>query len=124
MARIVQSPTIVQSAGKGKKLIEEYFGKVSTSQKDISIAVMTADEGWEEPGQIAQFNEYVYVISGTVFIRTKKSDFIVKPKQAILIDKGEWVQFSTPFKYGANYIAICTPAFQPKLVKRDGEGKK
>lgn len=120
MAKLIQTPAKIKS-GSRKKSIEEYFGKVSTAQKDISIAIMTAKEGWEEPGQIAKFAEYVYVISGKLFVKTKKSTYIVHEKHAIEIEKGEWVQFSSPFGEGAHYIAICIPAFQPSLIKRDND---
>lgn len=118
MAKLVQSPAQI-SSGSPKKIIEEFFGKINTEQKDVSIAVMTAKEGWEEPGQIAKFTEYVYIISGKLFVKTKKHDYIIHEKHAIEIEKGEWVQFSAPFNGGAHYIAICIPAFQEKLVKRD-----
>lgn len=120
MAKLIQDPGQIKS-NSPKKIIEEYFGNVNTKQKDISIAVMTAKEGWEEPGQIAKFTEYVYVISGRIFVKTKKNSYIVHEKHAIEIEKGEWVQFSAPFSGGAHYIAICIPAFQPSLVKRDKE---
>ena len=119
MATLIKDPAQIKNDSKGKKIIEEYIGKVNSNQKDISIAVMNASEGWEEPGQVAKFVEYIYVISGRLFVKTKKNDFVVKARETIVIEKGEWVQFSTPFKYGANYIAICTPAFQNSLVKRD-----
>lgn len=117
MATLIKDPA--QIKGVANKRIEEYFGNVATKQKDISIAVMTAKEGWEEDPQIAKFDEYIYVVSGRLYVRTKKDDFVINANEAILIKKGEWVQYSTPFKTGANYIAICVPAFQPSLVKRE-----
>lgn len=117
MATLIENPNEVPS-GSDKKEIWEYFGKVATEQEDISIAEMFANIGWQEPGQIAEFTEYIYVISGRILIETKNENFIVAAGRSIAINKGEWVRFSTPFS-GANYIAICIPAFQPTLVKRD-----
>lgn len=121
MAKVIKSPAQIKSV-KNKR-IEEYFGNVATSQKNISIALMTTEEGWEEEPQIAKFDEYIYVISGTLFVRTKGNDYIIRAKEAIEIKKGEWVQYSTPFTPGAVYMAICLPAFQPSLVKPSAKKK-
>jgi mannose-6-phosphate isomerase-like protein (cupin superfamily) len=119
MATLIDIPVMVRGCNPEEKKIEEYFGKVSTFQDDMSFAVMTAQEGWEEPAQIAQFIEYIYVIKGSLLIETKTNKYRVLSGQAILINKNEWVKFSTPFKFGANYIAICMPAFQENLIKRE-----
>lgn len=101
------------------KFIQEYFGKPSTNQEDISIAVMTALPFWKEPTQIAEFDEYIYMISGELIVNFQGKKIInMYANDAIKIPKGEKVQFSTGTN-PAHYIAICTPAFQEQLVKRD-----
>jgi mannose-6-phosphate isomerase-like protein (cupin superfamily) len=123
MAKLISNPSV--KIGKGSKgdskVIEEYFGKTRTNQDDVSIAVMTAKQFWEEPEQIAEFDEYVYVIRGTLLVKvsTNKKPFRVNQGTAIVVHKGEYVQFSTPYMEGASYIAICLPAYQEHLVKRD-----
>lgn len=121
MATVIKSPAQIKSVNN--KRIEEYFGYVATKQKNISIALMTTQEGWEEEPQVAKFDEYVYVISGTLFVRTKNDDYVIRAKEAIEIKKGEWVQYSTPFTPGATYMAICLPAFQSSLVKPSDKKK-
>lgn len=121
MATVIGIPSIKQAKGsKGElKLIEEYFGNSRTNQDDISIAVMTARKGWEEPEQIAEFDEYVYVMRGILQIKLGvDKPFNAKTGECVLINKGEKVKFSTPFE-GAKYIAICKPAYQEHLVKRN-----
>jgi quercetin dioxygenase-like cupin family protein len=119
MATLIKVPVTIPNVGTGKKLIEEFFGNVSTKQPNFSLAAMTAESGWEEPGQIAEFDEYVYVYKGIIFVKTLNDEYRVHRGQAILINKGEWVQFSNPYMFATQYVAICVPAFSPKLVKRD-----
>jgi hypothetical protein len=119
MAQIIKSPSIIKAAGNKEKKIEEFFGRVSSSTEEVSIARMTSPEGWVEPGQCPEFNEYTIVLKGKIKIKTKKGEFIVSEGQGILTEKGEWVQYSTPFEGGAEYIAVCLPAFSPDIVKRD-----
>ncbi len=119
MAQIIKSPTVVEAAGNKLKIIEEFFGKMSTKSDDISIARMKSPVGWEEPGQCPEFDEYTVVVRGNLQVETKKQTHFVQAGQAVLINKGEWVRYSTPFEGGAEYIAICIPAFSPDNVNRD-----
>jgi ethanolamine utilization protein EutQ (cupin superfamily) len=118
MAKLISIPSVIRGHGINEKIIEEYIGKVRTDQEDISIAFMTAQKGWKEPGQIAEFDEYVYVMRGSINVLLKDKEYRVADGQLIMVSKGEWVQFSTPYNI-ASYMAICIPAFQEHLVKRD-----
>ena len=119
MAIIIESPTIVKAAGNKPKEIREYFGRVNSSTDILSIAHMKSPGGWEEPGQTPEFDEYTVVLKGTLQVETKDAKLLVKAGQAILLNKGEWVRYSTPGKDGAEYIAVCLPAFSPDIVNRD-----
>jgi hypothetical protein len=121
MAKFIKSPSIIKAAGTEGKIIQEFFGHVNSSTSEVSIAKMKSPEGWLEPGQCPKFNEYTIVLSGKLKITTKSEEFIVCGGQGILTGKDEWVQYSTPFEGGAEYIAICLPAFSPELVCRDRE---
>jgi mannose-6-phosphate isomerase-like protein (cupin superfamily) len=116
---LIQSPSIIKSAGNKPKIIEEYVGRVNTQSNDISIARMKSPEGWIEPGQTPEFEEFTLVIRGTLKVSTKEGDKILTEGQAILLRGGEWVQYSSPEPGGAEYIAICLPAFSPETVHRD-----
>jgi mannose-6-phosphate isomerase-like protein (cupin superfamily) len=119
MSMLIQSPSIIKSAGNKPKIIEEYVGRVNTQSNDISIARMKSPEGWIEPGQTPEFEEFTLVIRGTLKVSTKEGDKILTEGQAILLRGGEWVQYSSPEPGGAEYIAICLPAFSPETVHRD-----
>jgi len=119
MAMIIKEPAIIKAAGTKEKIIREYFGNVNSKTEELSIACMTSPEGWEEPGQCPEFNEYTLVLKGSLKIRTRKEEYIIKEGEAILTEKKEWVQYSTPFPGGAEYVAICIPAFSPEKVHRD-----
>ena len=119
MAQIINTPSIINAAGNKKKIIKEFFGRVNSKTSEVSIAIMNSPEGWEEPGQCPDFNEYTVVLKGSLRIKTKKDEFIVSEGMGILTTKGEWVQYSSPFKGGAEYVAICIPAFSPDIVHRD-----
>ncbi len=119
MAQIIKDPTIIKAAGNKHKVIEEFFGKVSTKSENISIARMKSPVGWEEPGQTPDFDEYTVVVRGNLQVETKAETFFLQAGQAILTRKGEWVRYSTPFEGGAEYIAVCLPAFSPGQVNRD-----
>ncbi len=121
MPQFIQSPSIIKADGKGNKFIEEFFGRVNSGTSEVSIARMTSPEGWEEPGQCPEFNEYTLVLKGKLQLRTKEEVFLVSGGSGILVFAGEWVQFSTPFSGGAEYIAICLPAFSTGLVHRDND---
>lgn len=119
MIRLINKPSIIEAAGTEGKIIEEYFGRVNSNTEDVSIARMESPKGWEEPGQKPEFDEYTIVLTGTLKVKTKSEEYNVTAGQAILIGKNEWVQYSSPFEGGAEYIAICLPAFSPGTVHRD-----
>jgi ethanolamine utilization protein EutQ (cupin superfamily) len=119
MAIFIKSPSVIKAAGNKEKLIKEYFGNVNSNTSEISIAVMKSPEGWEEPGQTPEFNEYTVVLKGILKVRTTDEEIIVKEGEAVVTFKGEWVQYSTPMKGGAEYVAVCVPAFSPSIVNRD-----
>ena len=121
MAQFIKSPSIIKAAGNKEKIIKEFFGNVNSKTSEVSIAHMTSPEGWIETGQSPEFNEYTVVLKGKLKITTKNEEFIVEEGQGIMTGKDEWVRYSTPFKGGAEYIAVCLPAFAPGLVKRDNE---
>jgi len=119
MAQHIKLPSLIKAAGNKEKKIEEFFGRVNSDTSEVSIARMTSPEGWIEPGQCPKFNEYTLVLKGTLRIVTREEEFNVSDGQAILTSKDEWVQYSSPFAGGAEYVAICLPAFSMDLVKRD-----
>jgi len=119
MIQHIKSPSLIAAAGTGGKLIEEFFGRVNSDTSEVSIARMTSPQGWVEPGQRPEFNEYTLVLKGTLKIVTEKEEFLITAGQAVLTGKGEWVQYSSPFEGGAEYVAICLPAFSMDQVKRD-----
>ena len=119
MIQHIKSPSIIEASGSAGKIIEEFFGRVNSNTSEVSIARMTSPQGWIEPGQCPEFNEYTLVLKGTLKVATSEGEIIVSEGQAILTGKGEWVQYSSPFVGGAEYVAICLPAFGMDLVKRD-----
>ena len=119
MIKLIQSPKLVKAAGNIPKTINEFFGIVNSQTNEISIARMQSPAGWEEPGQTPEFDEYTVVLKGTLRVETRKDDFYVHQNQAIMVGKGEWVRYSSPGEEGAEYIAICIPAFSPEMVNRD-----
>jgi mannose-6-phosphate isomerase-like protein (cupin superfamily) len=119
MPKLIEGCTIIHAAGNKPKRIEEYVGRVNSQTEGVSVARMISPEGWIEPGQTPEFDEYTVVLKGTLHVITKKGDMEVKTGQAILVEKGEWVQYSSPEPGGAEYIAVCLPAFSPDTVHRD-----
>jgi mannose-6-phosphate isomerase-like protein (cupin superfamily) len=119
MAQFIKSPSIIKAAGNKEKIIREFFGHVNSKTSEVSIAHMTSPEGWVEPGQQPKFNEYTLVLKGKLRIATRDEKFEISAGQAIMTSSDEWVQYSTPFEGGAEYIAVCLPAFSPDLVHRD-----
>jgi mannose-6-phosphate isomerase-like protein (cupin superfamily) len=119
MPIVIKSPTIIESAGNKSKIIEEYFGRVNSKTELISIAKMTSPQGWIEPGQRPEFDEYTIVLKGILQVKTEKEIIDVKAGSAILTPKGEWIQYSTPNDGSVEYIAVCLPAFSPDTVNRD-----
>ena len=119
MPKLISSPTQVESAGNRPKVIEEYIGRINTDQHEISIARMRSPEGWTEPGQRPLFTEYTIVLNGVLRVEYEGGTMDVRAGQAIVSAPGEWVQYSTPQEGGAEYVAVCVPAFSPDTVKRD-----
>ena len=119
MAKLIEKPQIIEAAGNKPKIIEEYFGRVTSGTSEVSIARMKSPNGWVEPGQRPEFVEYTVVLKGILCVKTREKVFEVKEGQAILISKNEWVQYSSPYENGAEYIAVCLPAFSPDTVHRD-----
>jgi len=119
MPKLIKSPSVVEAVGNKPKIIEEFIGRVNSSTEKISIAKMTSPAGWEEPGQTPEFDEYTLVLNGMLKVETKEKTFTVNEGQAIITSAGEWIRYSTPNPGGAEYIAICLPAFSPETVHRD-----
>ena len=119
MATLIEAPTTVQAAGFPPKQIEEFVGRVNTGTTAVSIARMRSPSGWKEPGQVAQFDEYTVVLKGTLHLDLRDGQMDVNAGQAVAVSAGEWVRYSTPSPDGAEYIAVCLPAFSPDTVKRD-----
>ena len=119
MATFISKPTVIEAAGNKPKLIEEFFGRVNSGTGSTSIARMRSPGGWVEPGQTPAFDEYTVVLKGELQVKTKATTLTVKAGQGVHTPKGEWVQYSTPHPDGAEYIAVCLPAFAPDTVHRD-----
>jgi mannose-6-phosphate isomerase-like protein (cupin superfamily) len=119
MPDLIEKPTIVAAAGNLPKRIAEYVGRVNSATEAVSIARMESPEGWSEPGQTPEFDEYTVVLRGLVRVETRAGSLDVKAGQAVATHRGEWVRYSTPEPGGAEYIAVCIPAFAPGLVHRD-----
>jgi ethanolamine utilization protein EutQ (cupin superfamily) len=119
MATLIAQPTVIAAAGNKPKLIEEFFGRVNSGTTATSIARMRSPGGWVEPGQTPEFDEYTVVLRGELQVKTRAETLTVKAGQAVHTSKGEWVQYSTPHPDGAEYLAVCLPAFAPGTVHRD-----
>jgi mannose-6-phosphate isomerase-like protein (cupin superfamily) len=119
MARLIPAPTRIQAVGHPPKLIEEYVGRVNTDTPAVSVAHMTSPAGWSEPGQTPDFDEYTVVLRGTLHVETREGTLRVAAGQAVIAPRSEWVRYSTPEEGGAEYIAVCLPAFSPSTVHRD-----
>ncbi|HLP18617.1 MAG TPA: cupin [Bacteroidota bacterium] len=117
--KLYKAPTKISAAGSPPKSIEEFIGRVNSKNGDVSIARMRSPEGWNEPGQTPEFTEHTIVLRGTLVVETKSGPIEMKDGEAITIDKGEWVRYSTPYSGGAEYIAVCLPAFSPDIVHRE-----
>lgn len=119
MPTLVKKPTQIKAAGNKTKIIREYIGLVNSKTSSISIAHMKSPVGWVEPGQKPEFSEYTVVLKGLLKVETKKGILKVKAGQAVIVEPGCWVQYSSPQRGGAEYIAVCLPAFSPQSVHRD-----
>lgn len=119
MPTLIKSPTIIQAAGNKPKKIEEFIGRVNSQTSVVSIARMNSPSGWTEPGQTPEFEEYTIVLKGMLRVTTKQGVMDVHAGEAIIAHPGEWVQYSSPGEEGAEYIAVCSPAFSLETVHRD-----
>jgi quercetin dioxygenase-like cupin family protein len=119
MAKFIDQPMVIEAVGNKPKIIEEYIGAVNSDTKELSVARMRSPSGWVEPGQTPDFSEYTLVLKGLLHVTTENRVYEVKAGQAIIISAGEWVQYSTPAEGGAEYIAMCLPAFTVAAVHRD-----
>lgn len=115
----IKSPSVIEAAGNKPKIIEEFIGRVNSGNNSVSIARMKSPQGWIEPGQTPEFDEYTVVLKGMLRVTTKNQVLDVNEGEAVITRKGEWIQYSTPETDGAEYIAVCIPAFSPDTVNRD-----
>jgi quercetin dioxygenase-like cupin family protein len=119
MPHLVPAPSIIEAAGTKPKRIEEYAGRVNTGHDTVSVARMVSPSGWEEPGQRPAFEEITVVLKGVLRVEHEGGVLDVRAGQAVVCRAGEWVRYSTPHDEGAEYIAVCLPAFSPDSVHRD-----
>ena len=119
MPKLIIKPTQIKAAGNKPKVIEEFIGRVNSGDSQLSIARMRSPGGWIEPGQTPEFDEYTVVLSGMLRVTHRDGEMDVKAGQAVVVKAGEWVKYSSPNPEGAEYIAICLPAFSPQTVHRD-----
>lgn len=117
MPTLVPEPTVIASAGNKPKRIEEHVGRVNTKTASVSVARMKSPPGWVEPGQRPEFDEYTLVLEGTLHVEHEGGELDVRAGQSVIAHAGEWVRYSTPD--GAEYVAVCLPAFTPDSVHRD-----
>jgi ethanolamine utilization protein EutQ (cupin superfamily) len=120
MPTLIERPTRIEAAGNKPKLIDEYVGRVNSSTDALSVAHMRSPGGWQEPGQRPAFDEFTVVLKGLLRVEHEGGAIDVPAGQAIIAHEGEWVRYSTPTDEGAEYIAVCLPAFSPATVHRDG----
>jgi len=119
MPTLIPQPTVIEAAGNKPKVIQEFIGRVNSRTESISVARMISPGGWVEPGQTPEFDECTVVLRGTLRVESKTGTTDVRAGQAIVTHAGEWVRYSTPDNQGAEYVAVCTPAFSPATVHRD-----
>jgi quercetin dioxygenase-like cupin family protein len=119
MPRLIATPTVIQAAGTKPKRIEEFAGRVNSGHDAVSVAKMTSPTGWEEPGQRPEFEEITIVLKGMLRVEHEGGAIEVRAGQAVVTAPGEWIRYSTPEPEGAEYVAICLPAFSPATVHRD-----
>ena len=115
MAKLVKKPAVISTSGTP---VEEVVGRVNTNTTQVSIARMRSHRGWVDDGQARQFAECVLVFAGALHVKTRRQHLVARAGQAVMIRRGEWVEYSTPERGGARYLAVCVPAFQPGLVRR------
>jgi quercetin dioxygenase-like cupin family protein len=116
---IIEKPTRIEAAGNKPKLIDEYIGRINSADTQMSVAQMRSPEGWLEPGQRPEFREVTVVLKGMIRVEYEGGAAEIRAGGAIVCEAGEWIRYSTPEPGGAEYIAVCTPAFSPATVHRD-----
>lgn len=121
MPELIEAPTVIEAAGNKPKRIEEYAGRVNSSQANVSVARMVSPEGWQEPGQRPEFEEITVVLNGSLRVEHEGGFLDVAAGQAVVVKPGEWIRYSSPNPGGAEYVAVCLPAFSPDTVHRDEE---
>lgn len=119
MAAFIKTPTVIEAAGLPPKRIEEFVGRANTGTSEISIARMVSPGGWSEPGQTPEFTEYTVVLKGMLQVKLRDSELFIHVGEGVIVEAGEWVQYSTPCPEGAEYISVCLPAFSVETVHRD-----
>ena len=117
----IVKPTRIEAAGNKPKLIDEFIGRVNSRTSEASIAHMRSPGGWQEPGQTPEFEEYTIVLRGMLRVEHRGGAIDVRPGEAVIAHRGEWIRYSTPEAEGAEYIAVCLPAFSPETVHRDDD---
>lgn len=121
MPILIERPAVVESSGTKPKRIQEFAGRVNSGHRQVSVARMVSPEGWEEPGQRPEFEEITVVLRGVLRVEHEGGHLDVAAGQAVVAAAGEWVRYSSPEAGGAEYVAVCLPAFSPATVHRDGE---
>ena len=119
MPRLIAQPTVIEAAGNKPKVIEEFAGLVNSGHAQVSVARMVSPQGWEEPGQRPDFEELTVVLKGLLRVEHEGGALDVRAGQAVVTSPGEWVRYSSPEPGGAEYVAVCLPAFSPATVHRD-----
>ena len=119
MTKHIKAPAIIKAQGRVPKRIEEFIGRVNTGTPNVSVARMKSPAGWIEPGQKPEFDEYTVVLQGLLRVNTNDEIIDVKAGEAIIVEKGDWVQYSSPTEDGSEYISVCIPAFSAETVHRD-----
>jgi mannose-6-phosphate isomerase-like protein (cupin superfamily) len=119
----INGPSIIEAAGSKPKRIEEYIGKVNSGTGAVSVARMVSPPGWQEPGQRPAFDEYTVVLKGRLQVESEDGTLDIRAGEAIIAHAGQWVRYSTPEPGGAEYIAVCLPAFSPESVHRDDDAE-
>jgi mannose-6-phosphate isomerase-like protein (cupin superfamily) len=121
MPTLIAGPAVIEAAGNGPKRIEEYAGRVASGHAGVSVARMVSPEGWREPGQRPEFEETTVVLAGMLRVEHEGGHLDVRAGQAVVTHPGEWVRYGSPEAGGAEYVAVCMPAFSPATVHRDAE---
>ncbi len=124
MPKLIENPKLIEAAGNKPKQIEEFVGRVNSGHEQVSVARMKSPAGWAEPGQRPEFQEITVVLSGKLRVEHEAGAFDVQAGQAVIAEPGKWIRYSTPDPGGAEYIAVCLPAFSPETVHRDAQNER